>query len=704
MKIRFLLLVAIVVLVGGDNATGQTPWVTAYYAGWTKWNARPVDIPQIDFTCATHWVFFTLSPSSDGTFSGSGSGIDAARHTEFVNAVHAQGKLAIIGTGGWGSDYTGAVTNRATSIAYLTNLMTTYGYDGVDIDWEPVPSGQYTNFATWVRDLKTAMVAIKPNAVLTAAGFTYDQALVNSRQYLDQINLMTYDMSGPWPGWVSWHNSAIYNGGAVFPSTGGPLPAIDLSVNQYIQGGVAASKIGFGIEFYGYVWSGVTAPQQTGFGTVRSTVPYFEIMDTYGGRALLWDQAAQAAYYATSSQFVSFDAETTLSVKARYCQQKGLGGVIIYEVAGGYRHGQSVPDRLLKATKAAFLGGAPPPTDRIPPTVSISAPAANASVTALVTVGATASDNEGVGSVQFRLDGSAFGNDAMVAPYTASLNTWNFANGAHTLSAVARDWAGNTATASVQITIANTGPPPPMPDKVVYADALQAPFTNTSWSATVSFNNTNPSKNGSNSVRVDYQAWGGFDILSGTWGAEVPIDPTLYDSLVFDIYPTTQFDVGVGFYTGGETLISGLPANQWTACGISIPLDPFSRFFVGSKSGTAHTAFFDNIRFSGRAITSGTGPEPTTPLDFALEQNFPNPFNPSTTIRFTVPGSGNVTLKVYDLLGQLVATLVDGPRDRGTHQVVFDPAAAGKTLSSGVYLYQLSAGSFVETRRLMFVK
>ena len=686
----------------------QPNWVTAYFAGWAKWNATPVDIPQIDFMCATHWIFFTMAPTGSGAFDGTGSGIDDSRHRQFVNAVHAAGKKAIIGTGGWGADYTGVVTNRTTSINYLTNLMQTYGYDGVDVDWEPVPSGQYSNFSTWVRDLKAAMKQVKSDAVLTAACFSFDQAIVSNQQHFDQINLMTYDMSGPWPGWISWHNSAIFDGGNRFPSTNGLVPSIDASVNGYTNAGVPASKVGFGIEFYGYIWDNVTGPLQSNFGNVRNTVPYAEIMDKYSALQLKWDTGAQAAYYSSSNQFISFDAETTMAVKAQYMRAKGLGGVIIYEAAAGYRGNlpAGYKDRLLQSVKQAFMGGAPPPSDTTPPSVVIVSPTNNATLLSNVNLQANATDNLGVVGVQFMLDGNPVGNEDLASPYTANLNTWQFSNGPHTVSAVARDWAGNRDTASVNVAIANIGPPPIIPDLVVFDDYLHSPFMNASWSATVNFSNSSPTKDGSTSIRVDYGAWGGFDLLSGQWDAEVPIDVAVYDSLRFDAYGTSQFDVTVAFYIGSKTNVT-LRSNTWTSFSVPLPTESFTRFYFGSTASTANTAYFDNIRFGARQTVSGISSGEKNPLGFVLEQNYPNPFNPSTTINFTVRNTEHVTLTVYDFLGSEVATLVNEGLAAGTYSVIFDaqaPSKGHKPLASGVYLYRLQAGEFVSMKKLILIK
>src|SRR5205807_4635839 len=82
-------------------------------------------------------------------------------------------------------------------------------------------------------------------------------ALIASLQsQFDQINLMTYALSGPWPGWVTWFNSPIYDGGYRFPSTGGPVPSTDGMLASFLSAGVAASKLGIGIDFYGELWTG----------------------------------------------------------------------------------------------------------------------------------------------------------------------------------------------------------------------------------------------------------------------------------------------------------------------------------------------------------------------------------------------------------------------------------------------------------------
>jgi hypothetical protein len=87
-------------------------------------------------------------------------------------------------------------------------------------------------------------------------------------------------------------------------------------------------------------------------------------------------------------------------------------------------------------------------------------------------------------------------------------------------------------------------------------------------------------------------------------------------------------------------------------------------------------------------------------LEFSLGQNYPNPFNPTTTMEYTLPHSGYVTLKVYNVLGEELATVVEGDHTVGTFKKSWDASA----LSSGVYFYRLTAGAFVQTRRMVVMK
>jgi hypothetical protein len=90
----------------------------------------------------------------------------------------------------------------------------------------------------------------------------------------------------------------------------------------------------------------------------------------------------------------------------------------------------------------------------------------------------------------------------------------------------------------------------------------------------------------------------------------------------------------------------------------------------------------------------------TTPTEYALVQNYPNPFNPSTTIRYQLPQDGLVTLKIYDILGSEVATLVNEEKAAGKYEVNFNASS----LASGVYIYKIQAGSFINSKKMILLK
>jgi len=85
---------------------------------------------------------------------------------------------------------------------------------------------------------------------------------------------------------------------------------------------------------------------------------------------------------------------------------------------------------------------------------------------------------------------------------------------------------------------------------------------------------------------------------------------------------------------------------------------------------------------------------------FYLSQNYPNPFNPTTKIRYSVPGSEIVQIKVFDVLGKEIKTLLNEYKQTGTYEIEFDAS----NLTSGVYFYQLSAGIFVETKKMILLR
>ena len=166
--------------------------------------------------------------------------------------------------------------------------------------------------------------------------------------------------------------------------------------------------------------------------------------------------------------------------------------------------------------------------------------------------------------------------------------------------------------------------------------------------------------------------------------------------------------------TAGETsaIIQTNPvttSQEWVS--VDLPLADFTIAGGGSDArdkiyqiilatdGTIENIYIDNFYFyKGMPVSIEEADE--NPSRFALEQNYPNPFNPTTNISFSIPQSGLVTLDVFNVQGQKVATLVNGFKASGSHDVTFDAA----NLASGVYIYRLVSGSSVKTQKMMLIK
>jgi photosystem II stability/assembly factor-like uncharacterized protein len=162
---------------------------------------------------------------------------------------------------------------------------------------------------------------------------------------------------------------------------------------------------------------------------------------------------------------------------------------------------------------------------------------------------------------------------------------------------------------------------------------------------------------------------------------------------------TTSFwllQAGEVFYTpdGGSTWTDGAPS------GLNMPTTSIDMVTLGSDVAAWAVGIGDTVYHYHQLLTGVDEHRHTMPAEFSLDQNFPNPFNPSTIISFKLPVSSFVSLKVYDLLGQEIATLAEGVIQPGVHNVRW--SAAG--FASGVYLYRLKAGSFTETKKLLLIR
>ena len=344
-------------------------WVQGYYVGYER-DLYP--IAEVDFTAVTHLMVGRVRPLADGSVT-TDFDIDTTNGPVWahgaVDVAHAAGRKAIGMVGGAGelAGFESAASNglRPTLVANLLAVVDTYHFDGLDLDWEPLEGNDQALFVALAQDLRNA----RPGLLLTVpliwtnANFagTPDPFLGDIAPLFDRINVMTYDMAGPWQGWQSWHNSALHGETPNTPSS------ISASIAYHLASGVPASKLGYGVAFYGDCWQGVTAPHQDGGNISNSdgTMSYTNIMaGYYTPSRRVWDATAQVPYLsamtpfgAGNCTFLSYDDAESIAGKGVYARAQGLGSVIIWTISQG--HIPTLPagqrDPLLDAIRTSFL-------------------------------------------------------------------------------------------------------------------------------------------------------------------------------------------------------------------------------------------------------------------------------------------------------------------------------------------------------------
>ena len=651
-KIFFIYIIFIFLIIPEILQSQTKPWVSAYYAGWMQGqnNDGYLTSQNIDYSAITQVIHFALVPNSDGSLDSTSNSVTVANSANLIANAHAAGVKVIISVGGWNSEssYMGATSpaNLSKFVNNLVSFMQYRGYDGIDIDWETLSATDAVQYTAFITALRSALDQISPRPLLTAA--TQWQPAIFAAIYskFDEINLMSYDMSGAWTGWVSWHNSPIYNGGITFPSTGALVPSINDMVSSFSLAGIPVSKLGIGIDFYGYVWTGgtgtptggVTAPDQSWSTapTVQANVPYYTIMQQYYLPSRYhWDSGAQASYLSidnsgsANDQFISYDDTATCSAKVNYVKNNGLGGLIVWELGAGYQSSNPVGQQqlLLESIKNAVNASSTPIVivkDTTAPTVAITSPANSATISGTISITANASDNVGVKSLTLKVDGTQLGSALTTSPYSVSLNSTTLSNGIHTISATASDAAGNLSTSSVSVTVANTVLVSNTSDDYAYQDNLSPSWTNTSWSITPNFTSTKFVYAGSYSLNMQQNAWGALRLLSGTWASPQEINTANYNSLQFAVYGETS-NLNLNVYAENTskgsfpTVSYGLvPANQWTIVSIPIKtLDPnnlsIDQIVIQDVNGTSVTYDLDNIKFSGSSTLAALAPTLLSP-------------------------------------------------------------------------------------------
>lgn len=324
-------------------------WVMGYYVGYQR-SLYPET--SVDFTYLTHVTLGAVRPTTTGGvttdfYVDNTNGPIMARNLS--SRAHAAGRKAIlmIGGAGYRDGLVSATSNtyRATFVANVLKTMDNLGYDGVDLDWEPVSDADKPQIIQFLKDLRAARPSILVSFPVfwTNANFGADSWYGQLAPLVDRLNVMSYEMAGNWGGWKSWHSAALYGEGADHPSS------VSSTVNAYRAAGVPAAKIGVGIGTYGSCWRGTTAPLQTlasSAGVVASdnAMSYANIVaQYYTASAYQWDATARMGYLSFPTprgpqqcNLVSYEDPQSVAEKGAYVKSQGLGGAIVWTLGEGH--------------------------------------------------------------------------------------------------------------------------------------------------------------------------------------------------------------------------------------------------------------------------------------------------------------------------------------------------------------------------------
>jgi photosystem II stability/assembly factor-like uncharacterized protein len=176
---------------------------------------------------------------------------------------------------------------------------------------------------------------------------------------------------------------------------------------------------------------------------------------------------------------------------------------------------------------------------------------------------------------------------------------------------------------------------------------------------------------------------------------------TLTDSSFYVVSFLNESIGYVGLYYGGilRTTDGGLSWNFNSSYSekhnfFSSAFNENGKIFFGTSNG----------EILGEEIPNSINETPAQIAGFKLEQNYPNPFNPSTTLKYSIPVKCHVILKIFDVLGKEILTLVNAEKDKGEYSISFNATSNKKSLSAGIYFYQLHAGDYLDTKKFIILK
>lgn len=342
------------------QATAGRSHVVGYYSSWAHYREglakyRVEDIPVELFT---HLIYAFATLDSQTLLAKQPDtwlDIDLKNYEKFIKLRKKNPNVKLLlGLGGWNdsrahtASYSRLVADssrRKTFALEMVKLLRHHGFDGLDLDWEyPGYDGcqeDKQGFTNWVEDLKKAFV---PNGLLLTAAVSANRSVIDRgydirrvATHLDLINLMTYDFYGSTEKRVA-HHAPLY------PVDGlNPEFCTDFIVKYWINNGAPPHKLVLGIPFYGISWT-LAGPQnfpgspaigpgkESTYVKQRGVMPFFECCLAHQEEGWMKFMGDGGPYLTKKDQWVSYDDIEAVTKKARYAMQKGLGGVMIWDI------------------------------------------------------------------------------------------------------------------------------------------------------------------------------------------------------------------------------------------------------------------------------------------------------------------------------------------------------------------------------------
>jgi chitinase len=368
-RIASLFTTTLILLTLAASAQDAPKRLLGYYTAWSKYNTPPYTANQIPYSKLTHiaHAFLLLSPAADGTIEIPAGTLEP----DLLTKAHAHGVKVLISIGG-GDGIEGprfnkmaeSETARQNFVTNVRNFLVTYGYDGVDIDWEIPNARDRSDCTTLMQELRNGLsspwlisMAVPSDPRSWGQGFD----IPSLAPLVDFMNVMTYDYYGTWSG-ATGHVSPIFQSPADPSQVGSVKTSMDLYANQYA---VPREKLNIGTPFYGYEWDG-TDQLWSGCSTCSASspnyAPYIKQRVNQAGWTRNMDDVAMAPYLTNPNieslnvpGFITYDDESTTAMKTTYVMKnRGFGGMFMWELSGDYDGtSQTLLDAMFNAWKAA---------------------------------------------------------------------------------------------------------------------------------------------------------------------------------------------------------------------------------------------------------------------------------------------------------------------------------------------------------------